>query len=81
MRKVSVLTEGFSSSVCLAISDFVASKKIPFVCRYLGSDAIVWEQATHLLSEPITSTTCFLNAGRCGLRNSSAKRWATIAQN
>jgi branched-chain amino acid transport system substrate-binding protein len=80
-EKVAVLAGGFSSSVCLAIADFVVQKKIPYVCSISGSDAIVWEKGNAFTFRTNTSTYMLSDMLAEAAAKLPAKRWATIAPN
>ena len=80
-EKVAVLAGGFSSSVCLAIADFVVQKKIPYVCSISGSDAIVWEKGNAFTFRTNTSTYMLSDMLADEAAKLPAKRWATIAPN
>jgi branched-chain amino acid transport system substrate-binding protein len=80
-EKVAVLAGGFSSSVCLAIADFVVQKKIPYVCAISGSDAIVWEKGNPFTFRTNASTYMMSDMLAEAASKLPAKRWATIAPN
>jgi branched-chain amino acid transport system substrate-binding protein len=80
-ENVAVLAGGFSSSVCLAISDFVLRKKLPFVCGISGGDAIVWEKGNAFTFRTNTSTYMLSDMLAEAAAKLPAKRWATIAPN
>jgi len=80
-ENVSVLAGGFSSSVCLALADFVLRKKIPYVCSISGSDAIVWEKGNAYTFRTNTSTYMLSDMLADAAAKLPAKRWATVAPN
>lgn len=80
-ESVSVLSGGFSSSVCLALSDLALRKKIPFVCAISGSDAIVWEKGNAYTFRTNTSTYMLSEMMAEAAAKLPAKRWATVAPN
>ena len=80
-ESVSVLSGGFSSSVCLALSDLALRKKVPFVCAISGSDAIVWEKGNAYTFRTNTSTYMLSEMMAEAAAKLPAKRWATVAPN
>jgi branched-chain amino acid transport system substrate-binding protein len=80
-EKVTVIAGGFSSSVCLALSDFALRKKLPFVCGIPVSDAIVWEKGNPFTFR--TNVSTYMQSAMLAEEAAKlpARRWATIAPN
>ncbi|MBN8875858.1 MAG: ABC transporter substrate-binding protein [Rhodospirillales bacterium] len=80
-QKVDLLAGGYLSNVGLALSDFAAQRKVPFIAGEPLADALVWEKGNAFCFRLRPST--YMQAAMLVAEAAKlpAKRWVTVAPN